>query len=176
VSDLVGAPLKTIRVISGDTGRAPAGSGTFASREITIAGNAVMAAASTVRDKMARIAAHMIECDPADVRFEDGYTHVVGVKDMKVSLRQIAAAAYSQTESVLPPGEGCGIESIEYYDTPTAAQWMPALERRRPELAERGRSGSAGEAAGDRRLYPTNALDQPASCETGRPISGGHVV
>lgn len=120
VSEVVGAPLGTIRVIGGDTGRTPAGSGTFASRGITIAGNAVMAAAGKVRDKMARIAAQMIECDPADIRFEDGHAHVVGVKDMKVSLRHIAAAAYSQTESVLPPGESYGIESIEYYDTPTA--------------------------------------------------------
>ena len=120
VSDLVGAPLLTIRVIGGDTGRTPEGSGTFASRGITIAGNAVLSAARKVRDKMARIAAHMIECDPADIRFADGYAHVAGVKDMKVSLREIAATAYSQTESMLPPGEGYGVESIEYYDTPTA--------------------------------------------------------
>jgi aerobic carbon-monoxide dehydrogenase large subunit len=120
VSELVGAPLKDIRIVEGDTGRTPAGSGTFASRGITIAGNAVLGAARKVRDKMARIAAHLIECDPGDIRFEDGYAHVAGAKDLRVSLRDVAAAAYSQTEASLPPGESYGIEVIEYYDTPTA--------------------------------------------------------
>jgi carbon-monoxide dehydrogenase large subunit len=120
VSDIIGAPLKDIRIIEGDTGRTPEGSGTFASRGMTIAGNAVLGAATKVRDKMARIAAHMIECDPADIRFEDGHAHVVGVKKLNVSLRQIASAAYSQTEASLPRGETYGIEAIEYYDTPTA--------------------------------------------------------
>ncbi len=120
VSDIVGVPLKDIRIVEGDTGRTPEGSGTFASRGITIAGNAVLGAATKVRDKMARIAAHMIECDPADIRFEDGSAYVAGVKRMKVSLRQIASAAYSQTEASIPKGEGYGIEFIEYYDTLTA--------------------------------------------------------
>jgi carbon-monoxide dehydrogenase large subunit len=120
VSDIVGSPLSDIRIVGGDTGRTPEGSGTFASRGVTIAGNAVLGAAIKVRDKMARIAAHMIECDPGDIRFEDGHAHVAGAKEMKVSLRQIASAAYSQTEASLPPGESYGIETIEYYDTPTA--------------------------------------------------------
>jgi aerobic carbon-monoxide dehydrogenase large subunit len=120
VSDIIGAPLKDIRIVQGDTARTPEGSGTFASRGITIAGNAVLVAATNVRDKMARIAAHMMECDPVDIRFEEGHAHVAGATGMRVSLRQIAATAYSQTETTLPQGEPYGIEAIEYYDTPTA--------------------------------------------------------
>lgn len=120
VSDTLGVPIDSIRVVEGDTGRTPEGSGTFASRGITIAGNAVLQASTKVREKIARIAAHMIECDPGDVRLEDGYAFVAGAKEMKVSLRQVASAAYSQTESALPPGETYGVESVEYYDTPTA--------------------------------------------------------
>jgi carbon-monoxide dehydrogenase large subunit len=120
VSDTLGVPLTSIRIIEGDTGRTPEGSGTFASRGITIAGNAVLQAAGKVRDKITRIAAHMIECDPGDIRLEDGDAFVAGARDMKVSLRQVAAAAYSQTQSTLPEGESYGIETIEYYDTPTA--------------------------------------------------------
>ena len=120
MSDVIGAPLTDIRIVCGDTGRTPEGSGTLASRGITIAGNAALAAAGKIREKMARIAAHMIECDPADIRFEDGHAHVVGVKEMRVSLRQIAGAAYSQSRATLPEGESYGLEAIEYYDTPTA--------------------------------------------------------
>jgi len=120
ISDIVGAPIKDIRIIAGDTGRTPEGSGTFASRGITIAGNAVLGAATKVRDKMAGIAAHLIECDPADIRFENGSAHVAGAKDLKVSLRQLASAAYSRTEATLPPEMSHGVEAIDYYDTPTA--------------------------------------------------------
>src|SRR5262249_42167331 len=66
------------------------------------------------------IAAHLIECDPADIRFDDGLAHVAGAKVLNVTLQQIAAAAYSQTEVSLPCGETHGIEAIEYYDPPTA--------------------------------------------------------
>lgn len=120
LSDVLGVPVDQIRVVVGDTGLTPEGSGTFASRGITIAGNAVFGAAGKVRDKMARIAANMIECDPADIRFEDGRAFVVGASDLGVSVREIAQAAYSQTESKLPDGESYGLESIDYYDTPTA--------------------------------------------------------
>jgi carbon-monoxide dehydrogenase large subunit len=120
VSDTIGVPIEDIRVVEGDTGRTPEGSGTFASRGITIAGNAVLAAATKIREKMARIAGHLMECDPADVLFADGVAHVAGARGMKVSLREIASAAYSQTEASIPKGEGYGLESIEYYDTPTA--------------------------------------------------------
>jgi carbon-monoxide dehydrogenase large subunit len=120
VSDITGTPLEDIRIVEGDTGRTPEGSGTFASRGITIAGNAVLAAAVKVRDKMAQFAAQMIECDPADLRFENGVAHVAGAREVKVTLREIAAAAYSRTEAKLPPNESYGIEAIEYYDTPTA--------------------------------------------------------
>jgi aerobic carbon-monoxide dehydrogenase large subunit len=120
ISDIVGAPIRDIRIIAGDTAQTPEGSGTFASRGITIAGNAVLGAAIKVRDKMARIAANIFECDAGDIRFENGSAHVVGIKDLQVGLDQIAAAAYSQTEAALPSGESHGLEVIEYYDTPTA--------------------------------------------------------
>jgi carbon-monoxide dehydrogenase large subunit len=120
VSDTLGVPIESIRLVEGDTGRTPEGSGTFASRGITIAGNAVLQASGKVREKIVRIAADMIECDPADIRLEDGHAFVVGAEDLRLSLRQIASAAYSQTEAALPPGESYGIESIDYYDTPTA--------------------------------------------------------
>ena len=105
VSDTIGAPIKDIRIVEGDTGLTPEGSGTFASRGITIAGNAVLGAATKVRDKMARIAANMIECDPADIRFEDGWAHVAGAKELKLSLRQIASVAYSQADVPMPGGK-----------------------------------------------------------------------
>jgi carbon-monoxide dehydrogenase large subunit len=96
-----------VRVVEGDTGRTPFGTGTFASRGMVIAGGAVSAASESVRRQAAEVAAGMLECGAGDVEFRDGHASVVGVPGMKVSLREVAAKAG-------------GIESSGRYDTPGA--------------------------------------------------------
>lgn len=120
VSDRLGAPLDDIRIIEGDTARTPFGTGTFASRGIVIAGTALSRAAVEVREKMARIAAHLLECSAADLRFADGRAFVDGVPALSVGLREIAEVAYSARDRSLPAGESYGLEAVVYHDTPTA--------------------------------------------------------
>lgn len=120
VSDYLGAPLDHIRIVEGDTARTPFGTGTFASRGMVIAGNALSGAARQVREKMARIASGMLECAPADVQFRDGHASVVGVPEMRVSLRDIASVAYSVGQQVPREGESHGLQAVEYYDSPAA--------------------------------------------------------
>ena len=107
VSDSLGVPLAQVRVVEGDTGRTPFGTGTFASRGIVIAGGAVAAASEAVRKRAAEVAAGMLECGAGDVELRDGHAAVVGVPGMKVSLRAVAEKAG-------------GIESTERHDTPGA--------------------------------------------------------
>jgi carbon-monoxide dehydrogenase large subunit len=107
VSDRLGVPLAAVRVVEGDTGRTPFGTGTFASRGMVIAGGAVSAASESVRRQAAEVAAGMLECGAGDVEFRDGHASVVGVPGMKVSLREVGAKAG-------------GIESTGRYDTPGA--------------------------------------------------------
>jgi carbon-monoxide dehydrogenase large subunit len=120
VSEHLGAPLEDIRIIEGDTARTPFGTGTFASRGVVIAGNAVSRAALKVREKMARIAAGLLECDAADLEFRDGHAAVVGVPGLRVSLRDIASVAYSVGRQAPRAGEAHGLQATEYHDTPSA--------------------------------------------------------
>jgi aerobic carbon-monoxide dehydrogenase large subunit len=120
VSEHLGAPMDAIRIVEGDTARTPFGTGTFASRGMVIAGNALSVAAVKVREKMSRIAANLLECGPADLEFRDGHAMVTGVPAMRVSLRDIASVAYSVGRHPPLPGEAHGLDATEYHDTPSA--------------------------------------------------------
>jgi carbon-monoxide dehydrogenase large subunit len=87
---------------------------------MVIAGNALSGAARHVREKMARIASGLLECAPGDVQFRDGHACVVGVPEMRVSLRDIASVAYSVGQHVPREGESHGLQAVEYYDSPAA--------------------------------------------------------
>lgn len=57
----LGLDVEDVTVVEGDTDRCPYGTGTFASRGAVIGSGAVMRASAVVRDKMARIAADVME-------------------------------------------------------------------------------------------------------------------
>src|SRR5262249_21745247 len=62
VADQVGVDIEAIDVVTGDTDRFHWGAGTFASRGAVVAGNAIYAAASVVRQKILKHAAEHFEC------------------------------------------------------------------------------------------------------------------
>ena len=61
VGEYLGVPGDRVRVVLADTDATPWGLGTFGSRTAVIAGSAAVRAAAEVRDRMARVAAHMLE-------------------------------------------------------------------------------------------------------------------
>jgi carbon-monoxide dehydrogenase large subunit len=71
-ADEIGIEPAQIRVIHGDTDRAPYGWGTFASRSLVIAGGASLIAARKLRTKLLTIASHMLEASVADIVLEAG--------------------------------------------------------------------------------------------------------
>ena len=120
ISDRLGLPVQDIRVITGDTGRGPPGTGTIASRGMVVAGNAVLAASAQVAEKMSRIAGVALGRLPADIFFADGYAQVRDAPNIHLSLAEIASIAYSLGETILAAGESHGLEASVYYDTPSA--------------------------------------------------------
>jgi carbon-monoxide dehydrogenase large subunit len=94
VGDGLGIPVDDIRVLHGDTREHPMGIGTFGSRSISVDGAAAFEATKKVREKAARIAAHLLEASADDIVFEDGAAHVAGSPDKKVEWAQIAKTAY----------------------------------------------------------------------------------
>jgi carbon-monoxide dehydrogenase large subunit len=89
-----------ISVRHGDTGISPFGNGTIASRSIVMAGGAVARTSRLLRDKILKIGAHLLQCDPADVRCAGG--KVVGGSGA-VAIEEIARVAHLRMEA-LPHG------------------------------------------------------------------------
>jgi aerobic carbon-monoxide dehydrogenase large subunit len=89
-----------ISVRHGDTENTAFGFGTFASRSMVMSGGAVARASRILRDKLCRIGAHLLQCDAAEARCEDGAVH--GPQG-SVAVAEIASIAHLRMHE-LPPG------------------------------------------------------------------------
>ncbi|HBH02582.1 MAG TPA: dehydrogenase, partial [Candidatus Rokubacteria bacterium] len=115
VADELGVPLETVRVVHGDTALSPYGTGTYASRSTVLAGGAGILASRDVREKILKVAGHLLEADPVDLVVQDGRVAVRGLGDRHVSVRDIARAAYGGVRR-LPRGLEPGLEATRFYD------------------------------------------------------------
>ncbi|HKX73983.1 MAG TPA: xanthine dehydrogenase family protein molybdopterin-binding subunit [Acidimicrobiia bacterium] len=106
VAARLGLRLDQIRVEQGDTGSAPYGHGTSGSRSVAQGGSAAYTAAGKVAEKAIRLAAHLLEADPADLELVAGEARVKGT-DVAVPWQAIADLAFA---GKLPPGEEPGLE------------------------------------------------------------------
>jgi carbon-monoxide dehydrogenase large subunit len=116
-AEQLGLDVEDVTVIEGDTDQCPYGSGTFASRGAVLGGGAVMRASTIVRDKIARIAADVMEVGVEDLEFSAGRVHVAG-SDLSLSIREIATMAYARHDRAFPKGESFGLEATDFYDPP----------------------------------------------------------
>ena len=71
-ADALGASVASIRVDHVDTSIVPDSGPSVASRTTLMTGNAVLDAAGKLRERIARVAADMLECDPASLEFSGG--------------------------------------------------------------------------------------------------------
>jgi len=120
LADELGVPLEAVSIVEGDTERCPHGSGSFASRSMVVSGGALVLAARRVRDKIATIAAHMLEAAREDLTFDEGTIAVRGAPGRAVTLAQVADLAYRPAGGTLPPGVDPALEATHYYDPPPA--------------------------------------------------------
>jgi aerobic carbon-monoxide dehydrogenase large subunit len=111
----LGVPFDQVRVVMGDTDRAPYGLGGWGSRSTGVASGAIVRAAATVRDKAFRIAGHMLEVDPEDLVADEGRIHVVGIPDRGIAWADLARVAVVRTLD-LPPGIEPGLEAFAVFD------------------------------------------------------------
>src|SRR5262245_5995613 len=115
-ADQLGADFDKIVVRHGDTAVTSFGMGTMGSRSLAVGGSAVFRAAGTVRDKAARIAAHMLEAAPEDVVLSEGRYQVKGTPEPSLTLAQIAGRAYGGD---LPDEIAPGLEATDYFKPST---------------------------------------------------------
>lgn len=120
-ADSVGVHPDHVHVVHGDSSQVPyTGYGTGASRGASVGGASVMKASRAVREKVLRIAAHMLEAAEADLETEDGRIFVRGTPSASVTMADIGRAAYLRAIE-LPDGEDPGIEAVEAFDPPQFA-------------------------------------------------------
>jgi carbon-monoxide dehydrogenase large subunit len=111
-ADNIGADFEGVVVYHGDTGNTPQGNGTMGSRSLAVGGAALMLSLNKIKEKAARIAAHMLEAAPADIELADGKFRVKGVPEGGLTLAEIADKAYS---GGLPDDIEPGLESTDYF-------------------------------------------------------------
>ena len=96
-ADALGVDPHTVVVEHGDSAIVPRGVGTFGSRSTTIGGSALWVALGKVREKAARIAAHLLEASPEDIEWGTGQLRVRGT-DRAVTWQQVTATAYDPSK------------------------------------------------------------------------------
>jgi carbon-monoxide dehydrogenase large subunit len=96
------------------------GVGTFGSRSIAVDGTATHGATLKIKEKAAKIAAHLLEASAEDIVFADGGAHVAGSPDKSVEWAAIAKAAYQA--HTLPEGLESGLEAETTF-SPGNATW-----------------------------------------------------
>jgi carbon-monoxide dehydrogenase large subunit len=116
IADEISVDPSMIRIVHGDTDRAPYGWGTFASRSLVISGGATLIAAQKVRAKLIKIASHMLEASADDIVLENGNAKVAGT-DRSISIAKMAREAYTQTHRFKGEIEP-GITETGNYDPP----------------------------------------------------------
>jgi len=117
VASVLGCEVADVELVQGDTARTPYGWGTWGSRSAVAGGGAVIRAAEKVRDKILRVAAHLLGRDVAALELVDGSVGVRGEPGRRLSLREVARAAVY--EGRVPDGEAPGLEATYHYKPPT---------------------------------------------------------
>ena len=101
-----------INVRFGDTGVSPFGFGTFASRSMVMSGGAVSNGCINLREKLALIAAHQLQCDVEQVRFADGEARGASGS---ISIAEICRIAHLRQDG-LPDGVDPILDATETYE------------------------------------------------------------
>jgi carbon-monoxide dehydrogenase large subunit len=121
ITEWLGVPFDSIRLVQGDTDQVPYGRGTYGSRSVTIGGSALKHAADQVVEKAKRMAAHVLEAAEADIEFADGTLTVAGT-DKTIGLVDLAKMSFMPMGW---PGElGIGLEATGTF-TPASAGNFP---------------------------------------------------
>jgi len=130
IADDLGARFDDIRVVQGDSDAVPMSTGTYASRSAVLGGGAAKHASLILREKIKKVASHLLEAAADDIDVAGGRATVTGT-DRAVTFRQIAKAVYSDVRT-LPVEARQELEASYTYDpingTTACATHLAAVE------------------------------------------------
>ena len=141
VANELGCDVSDVTVITGDTSRFNWGAGTYASRALVTAGNALGVAARAVREKVLTLGAELLEVSRDDLELRGRAVRVKGAPGQELTLGALATAAnpirYAygkeanqaalrlvkpRSGAVLRDGEEPGLEARGFF-APERATW-----------------------------------------------------
>ena len=120
-ADELNLPLESIDVVTGDTNAVSLGVGTFASRIAVNAGSSVRLASETVRGKLIKLAAAVLEVGEEDLALEDGEVRITGEQGDSISFADLAQMMNGIPGYKLPDGIEAGLEATSYFQPKQAA-------------------------------------------------------
>jgi len=131
VADELGIDIAEIRVIQGDTDACPYGFGNYSGRGTIVGGGSAALAARDVREKLARVAAVLLEADPATLVFDRGTIYAATAPQRTVTVNDVAYTVYTRAYDlaavVEPP-----LESTRTYKPPSIRHVPDAAGRVNP--------------------------------------------
>ena len=114
VADELGLTPDDIVVLHGDTARIPYGIGTFGSRATAVGGTAMLFAVRDLKEKLKKIAAHLLQTTPEKIDFVGGKLVVTGDSGRSINYTDVVSAAYMARN--LPPGVEPGLDATRFYE------------------------------------------------------------
>ncbi len=93
VAEILGIPAGWVRVERPDTSAVTSPGPTVASRTTVIGGRAAADAATQLRDRLAEVAARLLECSPSELVFKDGVVSVGGDEKRSIGFRELVSEA-----------------------------------------------------------------------------------
>lgn len=103
LADYFGVDMATIRVVPQDTLSAPPHFGPGGSRLGVAITGAVLGASERLRDKLFRVAAVLLQCQPEALELAAGKVRIKGVEGAEMGIGDVAATMLARSD-LLPPG------------------------------------------------------------------------
>ncbi len=107
VSEWLGVPLDSVRLIQGDTALVSVGGGSHSGRALRVGSIVMLGASNEIIEKGKRIASHALEVATEDLEFSAGRFVVKGT-DRSIGIFEVAAVAVQQNEQL----DGVGDETV----------------------------------------------------------------
>ncbi len=115
-ADQLGVEIHDVTVVTGDTAAIPMGIGTFASRIAVNAGSSVYVAARQVREKIVKLASHLLEAAPDDLELAGARVSVKGMPSRGLTFAEMASIAVGGMPGyAMPGGLEPGLEATSYF-------------------------------------------------------------
>jgi carbon-monoxide dehydrogenase large subunit len=116
VADEFGIAVDDVQIVHGDTDNTPQGWGTYGSRTTAVCGSAVKVAATRVKEKARKVAAHLLGVTEADLDWRDNRFVVRGKPDQAKGFAELALMANVAWN--MPAGLEPGLEATAFFDPP----------------------------------------------------------